>query len=159
MQTGSFLIVGKKGSSLAVQGLRPCVFNAGVAGSIPGRGANIPQDLQPKKKEAQRALLSQEHSGEPGVRGLPRPGNSDLTHFPGEAGPPLHTPILCPIVPGAPPWALQEPLPLCVGPSLCTSETRPGRLAKAVTSLRLPAQTCQPRPSPPAACAASHAPG
>ena len=71
-----------------------------------------------------------------------------MTHFPGEAGSPLHTPFLSPIVPGAPPWALREPLPLCVGPSLCTRETRPGRLAKAVTSLR----GCPPRlasPVPP----------
>ena len=36
-----------QGTSLAVQWLRPCAFNAEVLGSIPGRGTKILHAIQP----------------------------------------------------------------------------------------------------------------
>lgn len=63
------------------------------------------------------------------------PGLGLDTHFSGEVPPTLHYYTLSPIFMVALPHALMEPLPLCVGPFPHASSTRPGHLAKAVTSL------------------------
>lgn len=71
-----------------------------------------------------------------------------MTHFSEEVGSPLHTPILSPLSLG-PSSLLAAPAPQCRGSSLCTGETCPGRLAKAVTSLGEAAPPRLASPVPP----------